>query len=121
MFETLTLIQTNKIKSFPCVAMGEKFWKPMLGFARDSMNEEGTILPGEVDVEMSNSPADVVDYIREKIHHAQEQKSNDKKTESSELILHSSGIENIFENHDASCSGLLQLKYEVRILTVKLS
>ena len=78
MFETLTLIQTNKIKSFPCVAMGEKFWKPMLDFARDSMNEEGTIMPGEVDVEMSNSPADVVDYIRAKIHHAQDQKSNSK-------------------------------------------
>ena len=72
MFETLTLIQTGKIKEFPCVAMGEKFWKPLLDFARESMNEEGTILQGEVDVEISNSPADVANYIRETIHQAQE-------------------------------------------------
>ena len=73
MFETLTLIQTGKIKSFPCVAMGETFWKPMLDFARESMNREGTILPGEVDIEITNSPADVVDYIREKVHQARDQ------------------------------------------------
>ena len=71
MFETLTLIQTGKIKEFPCVAMGGKFWKPLLDFARESMNEEGTILPGEIDVEISNSPADVANYIRKKIHQSQ--------------------------------------------------
>ena len=73
MFETLTLIQTGKIKSFPCVAMGETFWKPMLDFARESMNREGTILPGEVDIEITNSPADVAGYIREKVHQARDQ------------------------------------------------
>ena len=71
MFETLTLIQTGKIKEFPCVAMGGKFWKPLLDFARESMNEDGTILPGEIDVEISNSPADVANYIRKKIHQSQ--------------------------------------------------
>jgi predicted Rossmann-fold nucleotide-binding protein len=40
MFETLTLVQTRKIKTFPCVAMGEDFWKPMLDSARESMNRE---------------------------------------------------------------------------------
>ena len=74
MFETLTLIQTRKMESFSCVAMGEKFWQPMLNFARESMNEEGTILPGEIDVEISNSPVFVADYIREKVHQAKEQK-----------------------------------------------
>ena len=56
--------------------MGEDFWKPMLDFAKESMNREGTILPGEIDVEISNSPAYVANYIREKIHQAEEQKSN---------------------------------------------
>lgn len=45
----------------------------MIDFARESMNREGTILPGEVDVEITNSPAGVVDYIREKVRQAQEQ------------------------------------------------
>ena len=74
MFETLTLMQTRKIKEFSCVAMGEDFWKPLIDFARESMNKEGTIQQGEVDIEISNSPADVANYIREKIHQAQQQK-----------------------------------------------
>lgn len=81
MFETLTLEQTGKIKSFPCVAMGEEFWKPMIDFVRESMNREGTILPGEIDVEISNSPAYVANYIREKIGKAEEQKSNAQQLE----------------------------------------
>ena len=71
MFETLTLIQTRKIQSFSCLAMGVDFWKPMLDFARESMNREETILSGEIDVEISNSPAYVANYIREKIHETQ--------------------------------------------------
>ena len=45
----------------------------MIDFARESMNQEGTILPGEIDVEITNLPADVVDYIGEKVHQVQEQ------------------------------------------------
>ena len=72
MFETLTLMQTRKMQSFSCVAMGESFWKPMIDFARESMNREGTILPGEVEVDISDSPAYVADYIREKVRHARD-------------------------------------------------
>ena len=36
MFETLTLMQTRKMSSFACMAMGESFWKPMIDFARES-------------------------------------------------------------------------------------
>jgi hypothetical protein len=82
MFETLTLIQTRKMEAFPCVAMGEDFWQPMLDFARESMNREGTILPGEVDVEISNTPADVANYIRKMVHEAQEEKSDTQQPES---------------------------------------
>jgi len=70
MFETLTLVQTGKMHTFPCVAMGEEFWKPMVDFVVESMHREGTVQPGEVEVEMSNFPADAATYIREKIHQA---------------------------------------------------
>jgi uncharacterized protein (TIGR00730 family) len=73
MFETLTLVQTGKMKTFPCVAMGETFWKPMVDFVVESMHREGTVQPGEVEVEISNSPADVAEYIRNKVHEATEQ------------------------------------------------
>ncbi|VAW90758.1 Decarboxylase family protein [hydrothermal vent metagenome] len=68
MFETLTLEQTGKIKSFPCVAMGETFWKPMVDFVLGSMYREGTVQAGEVEVEISNSAVDTVDYIVNKNH-----------------------------------------------------
>ncbi len=71
MFETLTLVQTGKMRTFPCVAMGREFWKPMVEFVVESMHREGTVDPGEIEVEMSNSPAETADYIRDKIRQAQ--------------------------------------------------
>lgn len=66
-FETLTLVQTGKMKNFPCVAMGMEYWQPMLNFVQQSMYREGTIAPGELEVEMSDSAAETAGYIREKI------------------------------------------------------
>ena len=79
MFETLTLVQTGKMHSFPCVAMGEEYWKPMVDFVVESMHSEGTLQPGEVEVEMSNSPAKTAAYIRKKIRQAQPQEDVAKK------------------------------------------
>jgi len=42
LFETLTLIQTRKIRNFPMVMMGTEFFKPLLTFI-DHMVENGTI------------------------------------------------------------------------------
>ena len=71
MFETLTLVQTGKMKRFPCVAMGMDFWQPMMEFVIDSMHREGTVTPGEINVETSDSPIHVANYIRDQIHLAQ--------------------------------------------------
>ncbi|NDA64823.1 MAG: TIGR00730 family Rossman fold protein, partial [Chitinophagia bacterium] len=42
MFETLTLIQTKKISSFPVVLMGISYWQPLIEFMH-KMAAEGTI------------------------------------------------------------------------------
>jgi len=63
-FETMTLIQTNKIGAFPLVAMGTEFWQPLIDFARDSMVREGTIVAGEVDVLTTDSPSEALEYVR---------------------------------------------------------
>ena len=42
-FETVTLMQTEKIEPFPIVALGGEFWKKMSDFIRDTMLAEGTI------------------------------------------------------------------------------
>ncbi len=49
-FETVTLMQTEKIDKFPIVAMGGDFWKKLGRFIRDSLLAEGTISPEDVDL-----------------------------------------------------------------------
>ncbi|MHC4948150.1 MAG: LOG family protein [Planctomycetota bacterium] len=61
-FETLTLIQTEKIERFPLVAMGTDFWAA-LGDFRDAMVRNGTIDDGELDVFRTDSPATAVSHI----------------------------------------------------------
>jgi uncharacterized protein (TIGR00730 family) len=49
LFETLTLIQTDKIRNFPMVLMGRSYWEPLIGFIRDRMLSAGTISAGDLD------------------------------------------------------------------------
>ena len=44
-FETATLIQTDKIKDFPLVLVGKEYWRPLLDFLRDRLVEAKTIDP----------------------------------------------------------------------------
>jgi uncharacterized protein (TIGR00730 family) len=44
MFETMTLIQTGKLKNFPIILMGKDFWQPLMDFLY-KMADEGMISP----------------------------------------------------------------------------
>ncbi len=46
MFETMTLIQTGKLKVFPIVLMGKDYWQPLMDFVY-RMAEAGTISPDD--------------------------------------------------------------------------
>jgi len=48
LFETLTLIQTRKIKPIPVLIFGRDFWERVISF--DTLVEEGLISPGDVDL-----------------------------------------------------------------------
>lgn len=48
-FETLTLIQTAKIKRFPLVVMGTEYWQHLRNFIDNAMIAEDTILPEDMD------------------------------------------------------------------------
>jgi len=50
LFESLTLIQTDKIKAFPVVLIGSEFWGGLLDFIRDTMIVEGTVSPKDMDL-----------------------------------------------------------------------
>lgn len=50
-FESLTLIQTNKIDPFPVALVGKSFWGDMLAWMRRSMRDEHqTISPEDLDL-----------------------------------------------------------------------
>ena len=44
-FETATLVQTEKVQDFPLILMGRAYWEPLLTFLRDSLLARGAISP----------------------------------------------------------------------------
>jgi uncharacterized protein (TIGR00730 family) len=67
MFETMTLIQTGKLKIFPIILMGRDYWKPLMDFVY-RMAEEGTISPD--DPELIFFTDDVEDAVSHLQRHA---------------------------------------------------
>ncbi len=64
LFEAVTLVQTQKVTSFPIVLLGTTFWAPMLGFIKDTLYAEGMI--GENDLrrlQVVDKPAEAVRII----------------------------------------------------------
>jgi hypothetical protein len=63
-FETVTLVQTGKIRHFPIVAMGGDYWQGMLDFIQQTMFREGTAGAGEAGPFLvTDSVAEAVDHI----------------------------------------------------------
>ncbi|MBX7136813.1 MAG: TIGR00730 family Rossman fold protein [Oligoflexia bacterium] len=65
-FETLTLIQTKKISSFPLILMGRDFWAPLIEFIEARLLSNATI--AEVDRDLflvTDSPEEAAQHIRE--------------------------------------------------------
>ena len=63
-FESLTLIQTEKIRRFPVVLMGRKYWEGLVRWMEQTLVEQGTISPDEMNLfYLSDSPEDAVEYI----------------------------------------------------------
>jgi uncharacterized protein (TIGR00730 family) len=66
LFEILTLIQTHKIKDFPCVLMGVEFWRPLVDFMRDTLVRLGTIELEDMErLHVTDSPHEAIAIIRE--------------------------------------------------------
>lgn len=68
-FETLTLIQTRKIRNFPIVIMGTDYWRPMADFVQDSLIGRGMIEPEDFSrLIITDSPDRARDEIRTAVH-----------------------------------------------------
>ncbi len=64
MFEALTLIQTGKIKHFPVVLVGSRYWKGLVDWLRDTMAAERKIEPADLDLfTLTDDPGEVVQAL----------------------------------------------------------
>ena len=64
LFESLTLIQTGKIRNFPVVLFGKEYWGGLLAWLRDVMMAEGKIAANDVDLlVVTDSPEEAVRVV----------------------------------------------------------
>ncbi len=66
LFETMTLIQTQKVKPIPILLFGQKFWERVINF--NALVEEGTISPHDLDlfqyVETAEEAWEIISQIK---------------------------------------------------------
>jgi uncharacterized protein (TIGR00730 family) len=64
MFETLTLIQTHKIRPFPVILVGSDYWRGLMGWLHDQTVARDFLSPSDLNLlTVTDSPAEVVDRI----------------------------------------------------------
>jgi uncharacterized protein (TIGR00730 family) len=63
-FESLTLIQTGKIRRFPVVLMGRKYWEGLIRWMESTLIDERTIDAEDLNMfYLTDSAEDAVEYI----------------------------------------------------------
>ncbi|MBI4409430.1 MAG: TIGR00730 family Rossman fold protein [Gemmatimonadetes bacterium] len=64
LFEALTLIQTDKVRNFPVVLMGTRYWQGLLAWLRATMLAEGKISTDDLDLlVVTDSPEQAVQVV----------------------------------------------------------
>ncbi len=66
LFESLTLVQTGKVNSFPLVLVGKDYWGGMLDWLQHTMLNEGMISPDDIDlIHIVDDPVEAVRIVTE--------------------------------------------------------
>jgi len=64
LFEFLTLMQTGKMRRMPVILYGPAYWAPMIDWLRDTLQAEGKIDAGDLDLfKVMDSPEQTADFI----------------------------------------------------------
>jgi uncharacterized protein (TIGR00730 family) len=65
-FESLTLIQTHRIHHFPVILVSSDFWKPMLTWIDEVLEDNGLISHGDKELLLvADTPEEVCDHARQ--------------------------------------------------------
>jgi uncharacterized protein (TIGR00730 family) len=76
LFESLTLIQTGKIGTFPVVLFDTDYWQEMLDWVRGEMLADGLVSPGDLDLlYLTDEPQKAVDCVVRMIKERREEGS----------------------------------------------
>lgn len=68
LFESLTLIQTKRIKPFPIVLVGHEFWSGLDNWLKESLVGNGTIAQDDLQLyRIIDDPSEVVSYIKKTV------------------------------------------------------
>lgn len=70
LFESLTLVQTGKVKEFPIVLVGTRYWAKLLDWLRDSLAAEKKISPSDLDLLTLTDDLDEVRTVLTEAHDA---------------------------------------------------
>jgi uncharacterized protein (TIGR00730 family) len=66
LFEALTLIQTGKVRHFPVVLVGSRYWRGLLAWMRDVQLPAGAIAAEDLELlKLTDDPEEVASIIRE--------------------------------------------------------
>lgn len=64
LFEALTLVQTQKVTSFPVILMGVKYWSPLIEWLKNTVAVEGKISLSDLDfIHVSDDVDEVVSIL----------------------------------------------------------
>ena len=65
LLESVTLIQTHKIKPFPVILVGTNYWKGFLDWIKEVVLKEGKISPADLDIlQLIDEPAEIIKSIK---------------------------------------------------------
>lgn len=68
LFESITLIQTKRIRSFPVVLIDSKYWKGLIDWIKGTMIKEKTISEQDLDIfELVDDPDEAVEIIKRRV------------------------------------------------------
>ena len=68
LLESITLIQTHKIKPFPVILVGSKYWRGLLDWIKGVVLKEGKISSADLDIlQLIDEPEEIVKTIKKMV------------------------------------------------------
>ena len=68
LFESLTLIQTNRIRSFPVILMNQEYWKGLIKWLKETLLKQQAISESDLDIfTLVNTPEEAVQIIKKTV------------------------------------------------------